>query len=409
MKQTYTPPAEILEEYATLIVQFGLQRPDGSALPRGSVVEFKVPEVAKPLYFHLQNAILKAGHYPLGRFLPSSEGEYEFEAAFYRHAKDDQLKHVAVKYQKALIDSIDASIYIIAETNIHELEETCSKKVMLRNNAQKEIIQLKFKKINAGKLSWTIALYGTDQMAKEVGMSSRAYWNQIVKACYLDGPNPVKQWREITKITSQTAQKLTDLQIQLLHWEGTDMDITVGVGVDRVWRAGGGNNIPSYEVFTSPDMRTATGWIRFNQPHFRYGKRIEGIELWFDKGRVVKSQATKNHDLLKSMLETEGGDRLGEISLTDSRISRIEKPMGEILYDENMGGKYGNTHMAIGSSYRDCYKLKPDTVPEKKWVKLGFNDSVIHSDFVSTTDRTVTATLPDDTKKVIYKNGQFTI
>jgi len=156
-------------------------------------------------------------------------------------------------------------------------------------------------------------------------------------------------------------------------------------------------------------MHEADGWIRFNQPHFRYGKRIEGIELWFEKGKVVKATATKNLDLLKGMLKQPGGNQLGEVSLTDSRISRITKPTGEILYDENMGGRYGNTHMAIGSSFHDCYQGDGSKFSKKQWEKLGFNDSVVHSDFVSTTDRTVTATLADGTKKVIYEKGKFTI
>jgi len=409
MKQTYTPPENILETYADLIVKFGLQRPDGSVLPKGSLVQFNVPEVAKPLYYHLQNAILKNGHHPLGNYIPSSEGAYSFQNGFYKHAKGPQLEFVPMKYHKALIDSIDATIYIIAESDIHELEGTSSKKVMTRNAALREVKDLKMKKIDSGQLSWTIAMYGTDQMAKEASMSPKAYWNQIIKACYLDDKNPVAAWRSITKRTNKTAQKLDALAIETLHWTGNDMDITVGIGSDRQWRAGGGNNIPSYEVFTSPNMHEADGWIRFNQPHFRYGKRIEGIELWFEKGKVVKATATKNLDLLKGMLKQPGGNQLGEVSLTDSRISRITKPTGEILYDENMGGRYGNTHMAIGSSFHDCYQGDGSKFSKKQWEKLGFNDSVVHSDFVSTTDRTVTATLADGTKKVIYEKGKFTI
>ena len=109
------------------------------------------------------------------------------------------------------------------------------------------------------------------------------------------------------------------------------------------------------------------------------------------------------------MLKTSGGDHLGEFSLTDARLSRITKSMGEILYDENMGGKYGNTHVALGSAYRDCYVGDPTKVTEIQWKKLGYNQSVVHSDIISTTNRTATATLYDGTEKVIYKNGKYTI
>lgn len=409
MKSSYRPSDDILAKYADLIVKFGLQRPDGSALPKGSVVQFNVPEIAKPFYFHLQKAILKNGHHPLGNFIPSSDPDYQIKKSFYEHANKHQLEFVPFTYHKALVDVIDATILIVAETDIHELTTITGKKVMQHHGALKEVKDLKFKKIDAGKLSWTIAMYGTDHMANEASISPKTYWQQIIEACYLDEPNPVATWRKLTKTNQKTATKLDNLDIQQLHWKGADMDITVGIGSDRKWQTGGGNNIPSYEVFTSPNRHEADGWIRFNQPHFRYGKKIEGIELHFKNGKVTKATATNHQDMLRNMVKTAGGNMLGEVSLTDARMSRITKPTGEILYDENMGGKYGNTHMAIGSSFHDCYKGNGSKFTKQKWENLGFNDSVVHSDFVSTTNRTVTATLPDGSQKVIYQNGQFTI
>jgi aminopeptidase len=109
------------------------------------------------------------------------------------------------------------------------------------------------------------------------------------------------------------------------------------------------------------------------------------------------------------MLKTPGGNMIGEVSLTDARHSRITKFMAETLYDENMGGRYGNTHIALGSAYREGYLVEPVPTNDDEWAKVGFNNSVVHSDIISTTDRTVTATLKDGTEKVIYKKGQFTI
>jgi aminopeptidase len=81
--------------------------------------------------------------------------------------------------------------------------------------------------------------------------------------------------------------------------------------------------------------------------------------------------------------------------------------MAETLYDENVGGPFGNTHLALGSSYHDAYDGDPDGIAKDEWARLGFNDSSVHTDIVSTTDRTVTATLPDGTDRVIYRDGQF--
>lgn len=409
MTESYTPSDKLLLKYAELIVKFGLQTRDGRELKKGSVVQFVVPEVAKPLYFHLQQAILKAGYHPLGVFLPSNDATYNFDKSFFDLATSAQIDFFAKQYHRGLIDQIDGTIFIIADTDAHALKDVDPKKVLKRSLAQKTAKDWKFEKIDAGKLCWTIAMYGTEDAAKEAGLTLKEFWQQIIKACYLDQDQPVKEWNRINKTVQKTAAKLTNMKIDEVHVEGEDMDITIGIGADRAWRAGGGNNIPSYEVFTSPDYRRVNGWARFNQPHYHYGKKIEGIELWFKDGKVVKSSATKNHDLLKAMLKTPGGNSLGEFSLTDARLSRVTKFMAETLFDENMGGKYGNTHVALGSAYRDCYNGSSAGATDKEWLERGYNNSVVHSDIISTTDRTVTATLTDGTKKVIYRKGQFTI
>ena len=142
---------------------------------------------------------------------------------------------------------------------------------------------------------------------------------------------------------------------------------------------------------------------------YRYGVLIEGVELWFKNGRVVKARARKNEQVLKEMIATKDADKIGEYSLTDKRFSRITKFMAETLYDENRGGPHGNTHLALGKSYHDCYTGDPGTVSPEEWERLGFNDSSVHTDIISTAPRTVTATLKDGTQRVIYRNGRFTI
>ncbi len=109
------------------------------------------------------------------------------------------------------------------------------------------------------------------------------------------------------------------------------------------------------------------------------------------------------------MIESPNADKIGEFSLTDSRFSRITKFMAETLYDENIGGSHGNTHIALGSSYHDCYNGNAAKLHKKDWEKLGFNDSSVHTDIISTTPRTVTAFLKNGQEKIIYKNGEFTI
>ncbi|MBU0470981.1 MAG: aminopeptidase, partial [Nanoarchaeota archaeon] len=85
------------------------------------------------------------------------------------------------------------------------------------------------------------------------------------------------------------------------------------------------------------------------------------------------------------------------------------KFMGETLFDENVGGKNGNMHLAIGMAYKDSYTGDPSKITKKQWEKMGFNDSVIHTDIVTTENKTVTAYLPNKKTKVIYKDGKFTV
>ena len=183
----------------------------------------------------------------------------------------------------------------------------------------------------------------------------------------------------------------------------------VKLGEKRNWLGGSGRNIPSFELFTSPDWRGTSGWIRFNQPLYRYGNKITGIELVFENGRVVKSKAKTNEKLLKEMIATKGADKIGEFSLTDRRFSRITKFMAETLFDENMGGPHGNTHIAVGMSYRDTYAGDASKLSKKEAEALGFNDSSVHTDMISTAPRTVTAHLKNGEEIVIYKHGQFVL
>ncbi|MFM2340011.1 MAG: hypothetical protein RLZZ360_647 [Candidatus Parcubacteria bacterium] len=405
---TYTPPAAMLEKYANLIVEFGLQNRDGSKPKAGAVVHFIVPEAARPLYYHLQKSILEHGYHPLGEYLPSNDETYNFDAMFFKTATPTQRTFAPDTYKKGQVDQIDCVIRIFADTMPHALKGIPAEYLLEQRRAQKKNIDYKWNKIESGKLNWTLALYGTDAMAKEAGLTLKQYWQQIIKACYLDEKNPTKEWFRINKTVQSTAAKLTKLAIKSIHMLGKDVDLRVSIGANRQWLAGGGNNIPSFEIFTSPNWREVDGWIRFNQPLYVFGSMVEGIELHFKNGEVVQYSAKKNQNLLKQIIETKGGNRLGEVSLTDARISRITKFMADTLYDENVGGKYGNTHVALGSAYRECL-LGVAPKSDKDWDKLGYNDSVVHHDIVSTTDRTVTATLENGKTKVIYKNGQFTI
>jgi aminopeptidase len=326
------------------------------------------------------------------------------------HASDEQLTFFPARYYKGIVTDIDHYVAILSDHDMHELDKVNPQKIILAQKSKKRLSEWLDKKEDQGRLTWTLALYGTPSMAKEAGLSLEEYWRQIIKACYLDYADPIAKWRQTSAEIEGIARRLTSLNIQSVHIKGPDADLAITIGDKRRWLGGGGRNIPSFEVFTSPDWRGTEGWIRFNQPLYNYGPKIEGIELHFAKGRVVKALAKKHQKLLREMLTADrGASQLGEFSLTDHRHSHITKFMANTLYDENVGGRFGNTHVAVGRAYRDVYHGDIKTVKKQTLRRLGFNESAVHNDMISTADRTVTAILTDGTKRVIYKRGQFTV
>jgi aminopeptidase len=410
----YTPKRDILEKYADVLVNFALG--GGNGIKKGEVVRVSGAESCKPLYTAVCNAVVKAGGHVMGNYAPDDEqGDKRraesFTRFFYEHASDEQISFFPSKYLKGVIDQMDHSLFILSEADPHALKGVDPKKIMRRGVALKPFMDWRHQKEWAGKFTWTIALYGTPAMAREAGLSEKEYWRQIIKACFLDEKDPIKKWKAVYRDIEKYRSRLNKLspKIDKLHAVGPDMDMWFTLGEKRAWHAGSGRNIPSFEIFTSPDWRGTTGWIRFNQPLYRYSQKITGIQLWFKDGKVVKSSAKTNEKLLKEMIATKNADKVGEYSLTDKRHSRITKFMAETLFDENMGGPYGNTHMALGMSYRDTYAGDVSKLSTKEAERLGFNDSSVHTDIISTTDRTVTAHLKDGSKKVIYRKGMFVL
>lgn len=399
---SYQPSQEILDKYADVLINFALN--SGQGVKKGEVVFLQVSEVAKPMLISLRRAVLQAGAIPIIEYAPDDMAREYFELA-----TDEQLQYFPDKYLKGKVDQADHFVSIISETDKHELEGIDPQKIMMRSKAFEPYKDWRVEKENRGEMTWTLALYGTQVMADEAGLSLEEYWEQIIQGCYLDDENPRQKWEEIQGEIDRVKAKLDALAIRKVRIVSQGTDLVVGLGDNRQWLGGSGRNIPSFELFITPDWRVTEGHIYFNQPLYRYGNLIQDVRLWFENGVVVKATAEKGEDVLKEMIATENADKIGEFSLTDARMSRITKFMAETLFDENMGGEFGNTHVALGMGYKDCYTGDPSNVSKGEWETMGYNDSVVHTDIISTHDRVVTATLPDGSEKVIYKNGQFTV
>jgi aminopeptidase len=402
---SYEPPQEILERYASVLVDFALG--GGRGIRSGEVVRVVAAESAKPFYAELVKAVWRAGGHVIAGYRPDDDSRINISRDFYEIASDEQLDHFNSQYMHGMVEQMDHQVTVLAEADPHALDSVEPAKIMRQGAAMRPLLDWRGEKENAGRFSWTLGLYGTAAMAAEAGMELEEYWEQIIHACFLDAEDPIARWREVGERVSRSREWLDSLQIERVHVQGEDVDLHVTLGEQRKWLGGRGRNIPSFELFTSPDWRGTEGWIYCNQPLYRYGNLVKGIRLRFEQGRVVESSAEQNEAVLSEMIATEGAERIGEFSLTDRRLSRITRFMAHTLYDENVGGRFGNTHIALGRSYQDAYDGDPSEVPSERWAELGFNDSTVHTDIVSTTDRTVTATLRGGEQRVIYRDGEF--
>ncbi len=396
------PTASTLKKYADLLVQFALNGGKG-AQPK-ETVELAVPDAAKPLLPFLVRSVLECGAYPKIHFIPT-----EIDRVFFETASDDQLTYFPEAYKRAEADLIDHRVSIIADPNPKELQGIDPARIFKAMDSRRIARDWLWKKEQEGRFSWTLALFGTEAMAKEAQMTLGEYWKQIIEACYLDNQDPIREWKKIQTEQDRVKAELDSLRIESVHIESAEIDLTVKLGPNRKWLGGSCRNIPSFEIFISPDWRGTEGKIFFNQPLYRYGNILRDITLEFRSGILVSATAKQGQEVLTSMVSRKNANKIGEYSLTDKRYSRITRFMANTLFDENVGGAFGNTHLALGRAYKDSFTGDQSKPSDAEWESMGYNDSPEHTDIISTEDRVVTALLPDGSKKVIFKDGMFTV
>jgi aminopeptidase len=397
---------QLLKNYAKVMVHYALN--NGEGIRKGDTVFLVGQENTKDLYMEMAREVYAAGGNLITHYTPDNLKDNSIIRFLLENGSDDQVGFFATPYWKGIVEATDHILFILSEPDIHYLEGIPASRISRMNSARAPYMKMREQKEQAGKLSWSLCLYGTPSMAEEAGMSLEAYWEQIIEACYLREDDPVAKWKAVQNEIEAFKDKLDALEIETLHVKGADVDLHIKIGANRKWLSGGGKNIPSFEIFTSPDWRGTQGHIHFNQPLYYSGKRITGIELEFENGLVVGTRAAENEDALKEMIAQENADKVGEFSLTDRRHSRITRFMANTLYDENMGGVYGNTHIALGNAYKDTFPGEYGKVTEAQWAEMGYNSCPkVHTDIISTSDRTVTARLRNGSEQIIYQEGQF--
>jgi aminopeptidase len=329
------------------------------------------------------------------------------ERGFYEKASNRQLVFLTPG-DRNLYGGINGRIFLHAPDALTHLKDVDPAKIGKALVARKPLRDIMNKREEKGHYSWTLCTLPTEELAKQAMMTHDEYAQQIIKACYLDFDDPISQWQKILTEVRNIKKWLNSHAMKSIHIESKSVDLTITPGAKRIWIGISGHNIPSFEIFTSPDWRGTEGRYFANLPSFRSGNYVEGVRLMFKKGTVAVVEAETGEDFANKQLAMDkGARRVGEFSLTDKRFSRIDRFMADTLFDENHGGEYGNCHVALGSSYSVTYDGNPSKLTKEKKKEMGFNDSALHWDLVNTEDKTVTAHLASGKRIVIYENGMF--
>jgi aminopeptidase len=204
-------------------------------------------------------------------------------------------------------------------------------------------------------------------------------WEEIEHVLRLDEPDPVAAWTERREVLVRSATTLTDRGFDALHYEGPGTDLTIGLLPGHRWQAAAFEtvdglahmpNLPTEEVFTTPDPTRTVGRVRSSKPLvLNDGTVVRGLEVAFEDGRVSRLDAETGAETMRTIVATDAGAaRLGEVALVDraGRIGALDTIFYDTLLDENAA-----SHIALGQGFP---WLLGD--PEAS------NESQIHIDFM---------------------------
>ena len=241
--------------------------------------------------------------------------------------------------------------------------------------------------VNRMTTSWCIVPAPTRPWAEvvypELGREQayEALWDAVAHICRLDADDPAEAWTERCAALKASADRLTDRRFDALRLHGPGTDLTIGLLPSAHWAAGDlvtvdgrrhSPNIPTEEVFTSPDPQRVDGHVTATMPLELSGSVITGIRVEFEGGRAVKIDADQGAEALRAVASRDdGAARLGEIALVDDqgRIGPLETVFLDTLIDENAA-----THIALGDGY--------DHPVEDPTDKTRINKSAVHVDFM---------------------------
>ena len=206
-------------------------------------------------------------------------------------------------------------------------------------------------------------------------------WDEVVHVCRLDAEDPVAAWRERMATVVAAGDRLTERRFDALHFRGPGTDLTIGLMPSHRWLAADFEtvdgithypNLPTEEVFTTPDPERVDGYVSATMPLELYGSYMSGIRIEFQGGRAVKVDADEGAESLRAAVaKDDGASRLGEVALVD-REGRIG-PLGTVFY-ETLLDENAASHIALGNAY--TFPVEDEAERER------VNRSGVHIDFM---------------------------
>ena len=320
-------------------------------------------------------------------------------------------------WEKTVIDENWAFLALESFEYPGTLADCDQQSVMLFRKHQAEAIKDFRNAINAHSISWCVAgapgpRWAEDVLGKE--KTTEDLWDILKPILLLDTENPGEAWKRKAADLIARSKKLDLLELDALHFEDGETDLVIGLTTRAHWQGGPEDtkgvrtmpNLPTEEVFTTPDRKRCDGTVLVTRPVDVRGTIVKGARMVFKNGILTDLSAEEGEQALKAFVNTDSGARyLGEVALVaeDSPIAASGLIFGSILYDEN-----ASCHIALGSGYPSCLSNAEELIDEESKLAAACNVSIVHLDFmIGSPTISVTGTGRDGRKIPIIQEGKF--
>jgi len=326
-----------------------------------------------------------------------------------------------IKSREYIVDKKAAYVAILAE-DPEIYKDIPPEKVASVSRARRQAYKRFYEASMSNEIRWSLVAIPNLAWAKKVSPNLkdeeavRYLWSLIFKTMRLDKQDSVKAWREHQDRLKSLCKIMTEKEFRLLKYKnslGTDFSIGLPKGYYFTGGCETGRdgvefsaNMPTEEIFTAPDRRTANGKVVASMPLFYNGNRIEDFYFVFKDGKVTEYDAKIGKNILKELLATdEGSSYLGEVALVeyDSPIQNLKTLFYNTLFDEN-----ASCHLALGKAY-PCI-TGSEKMTKEDLSSLGLNESLEHVDFMlGTPDLSIIGIDKAGKETLIFKDGNFAI